>query len=137
MPRKKISKKKILMADDQLYLWEDVVAKLKETYHVETAGSGNEAYDMLSRHYAGRCDKIDLLILDGSMPPGPDGDRLAQIAVCTDPTINVIIYTGRPELYRHAESEKIKIISKNDNEGLPTDKELISYVNQLLQGNEG
>lgn len=122
------------MADDHIYIWDNTVAKLRETYDVETANSGDEAYKILCKHYTGRRDEIDLLILDGSMPPGPDGDRLARIALCTDPTINVIIYTGRPELYRHAESKNVKIISKNDDKGLPDDRELISYVNQLLRG---
>ena len=68
----KMDRKTVLLADDQLDIMEDVIKGLRGIYNVETVRCGDDALERINK------GGLDLIILDGSMPPGPKGDYIAR-----------------------------------------------------------
>lgn len=83
---------RILLADDEEILLEDLAAALRRRGHeVATATTGKQAADLLA------AESFQLLITDVKMPP-PDGLDLLRWVKANRPEMEVIVLTGQREL---------------------------------------
>ena len=117
-------KPRILVADD----YEPILTLLSRTleykYHITFAKNGNEAMKMVQD----RGDSLDLLILDGSMPPGPSGVEVAAYANTQYPELKVIIFSGEPAKFREQVLADMPVFEK------PKElSALLGYVDSVLQ----
>lgn len=115
-----MTKKTVLVADDQLLFMRDVIAQLKEVYTVETVTCGDEAIERI--HKGG----LDLLILDNSMPPGPEGNCIARHVRKQYSNIPIVLQSGEYKKYLNLESIGVKVMNKHDEVGIA------AYVKQIL-----
>ena len=103
-----MDRKTVLFADDQLDIVEDVINRLKGSYNVQTAICGNDAVERINR------GGLDLIILDGSMPPGPGGASIAKQVREQYPNMPVILQSGEHKKYQDLERIGVKVMSKFD-----------------------
>ena len=115
-----MDRKTVLLADDQLDIMEDVIDGLKGTYDVETVRCGNDAIERIHR------GGLDLIILDNSMPPGPEGNYIARQVRNEYPNVPVVLQSGDYEKFGHLEETGIKVMSKFDWDGI------VAYAKQTL-----
>lgn len=118
--KRKIRKKVVLIADDQIRLLRDVVTTLKESYIVLTPPSGERALELIAK------GGLDFIILDGSMPPGLNGDQIARIVRQMYPTIPVILQSGDPTPYLRLRNIGVKVMDKFDFDSM------VNYVREVL-----
>jgi signal transduction histidine kinase len=81
------SRPRIMIVDDEMGVRESLRAILQSDYDVLTAGSGEEALDVVAR------ERVDVMTLDLKMP-GLGGIRVLERAKQIDPDVEVLIITG-------------------------------------------
>jgi len=121
-----MSKKRILIADDEFYVRDIVVNALSEHYVVLEASDGEEAISMAQKH------KPSLILMDILLP------KLDGISACriikskTDISmIPVIMISGRTD---RVDGERVKEIGADGHLAKPFDiDELLNMVNQYTR----
>ncbi|MBI2102491.1 response regulator [Candidatus Woesearchaeota archaeon] len=115
--------KRILIAEDKELnqrLYQSLYSPLAE---VEIVSSGQEALERIERGV----DKLDLIVLDGSMPPGPTGDVIARRCKELYPTLRVVLNTSNPNDYKHLGESGIPVFDKTPY------TLLLEYVRRILE----
>ena|ERR1035437_397871 len=119
---------KMLIADDEGLLRTGLIATLKRNYvdgEIYEATNGIEAVEKASLH------RPDLIFMDHNMP-GLNGIKASQKILQTLPGVKIIMVTGLPTVEIRFEAFEVGIsafLSKN-----PTDSELVSTVNNVMDG---
>ena len=115
--------KRILIAEDKEFnqrLYRRLYSPLAE---VEIVSSGQEALDRIEQSV----DGLDLIILDGLMPPGPTGDVIARRCKELYPALRVILNTSNPDDYKHLGEWGIPVFDKTPY------TTLLEYVRRILE----
>ena len=87
--------KRVLVVDDEPLVRAVIAETLAdEGFDVTEAASGDEAKRLVDD------DGFDLLLTDVHMPGSIDGLQLAAFAREADPTLPIVVVTGRPEVGR-------------------------------------
>jgi len=100
-------KKGILLVDDEslvLNVLEAVLSPLKDTFNTYTASSGEQALKMLDD---GEVKNLYILVTDLYMAPGMNGLDLCQRLKETNPSVYLIMVTGRPTDSMYDRFEKL------------------------------
>jgi CheY-like chemotaxis protein len=121
-PPENMSRKRILIADDEEAIRMIVRMTLEDLYEFGEAADGDEAW----RVFENASPPFDLVIMDLNMPV-LDGNELLERVRLKDPKIGVILLTGRLDYQPRQPSPRIRVIRK------PFDNaELAETVSQLL-----
>lgn len=98
--------RKILVIDDDTELCEEIAELLRDEGHsVETAFDGTRGEELV------KTNKFDTIILDFKMP-GMNGVELLKKIKSINPTISVLLVTGRPFIEVLLAEEKLdKIVA--------------------------
>jgi DNA-binding NtrC family response regulator len=92
--------KSVLIVDDEVGVRDSLVKVLSKVgYVTRTAGSGNEARDILSSHH------VDIVLSDLKMPEG-DGFELLRSIKKAHPSVEVILLTGYGTVEKAVEAMK-------------------------------
>ncbi len=92
-----MSKKSILIVDDEEIIREFLFEVLAEDYDIQVAMDGDEAIEKL------KTSKFDLIITDLKMPR-VSGEEVVKFARQADPTSKVIVISGYSSLYTVSQS---------------------------------
>lgn len=93
-------KKLVLIVDDEAILRESLGDYLKDTYHVVTAGTGEEALELIEKQ------DFDILVIDVRLP-GKTGLQVLREVKESKPYIKSIVITAYPSTELAVEAMKL------------------------------